>query len=471
MATGRGEGRHLDVAPGAGWYAPYTTDALKQEALESMASGATPIPFAEGWGISEAVAASDNTALNLVAPGWLTLQADDGLPAHVRVMFSAGDPVSADPRLVPGRPSGAVEAWIGSGTITLPIEPGSYSLIAHRGIRHEPHSEEFSISSGEAIDITLTLAESYDPGVPIIDHVADYRPLIAALSMDGVLESIVADEVSPVLRGHLNVYPLSEVIGEPNNGALRWWQEVRQTPELFAVIRDQVGEGFIQLNHPFDSGMLSAAGYHNGVVQDADYWSADFDAMEVINDGNHDESFEAYLDMTARDLDPIPTGVSDSHGYHGGVGESVTFLHTDGQAMSDDVLVEAMGARAVVVSTGPYLEITADGQWAPGRTFTGSVELEVAVWTSSWIPVDRLVLYVDGQRGEEIPVTGEAPERLRTTITLEPESDAVVVIVAESDGASHTVYTTSQPWAMAAAIRVDVDGDGWDSPLPSVSVD
>lgn len=508
VATGRGEGRHLDIAEGAGWYAPYAAEAIREEALLSMSAGAEPVPFAEGYGVSEILPATGETALSLTAPGVLTVQAADGAPATVRVAFASGDPVSHDSRIVPGRPSGLMaEGWLGAGPLSLALEPGDYTLTAHRGLRFEPYTESFSIGSGKAIDITLALDESYDPGVPIIDphshaspsgdadipmshrllthagagvdvhfgtdhdHISDYRPLLPALGIDEWLSSIVADEVSPVLRGHINVYPLSAIIGEPNNGALRWWQEVRQTPELFEVLREQVGDdGIIQLNHPFDSGMLSSAGYHSGVVQDADYWSADFDAMEVINDGDHDEAFVAYLDMTARGLTPTPVGVSDSHGYRSGVGESVTFLHTDGAAVTDAVLTEAMAAQATVVSTGPYLAVTADGKWAPGQTLTGAVELEVGVWTSSWVPADRLVVYIDGERTEEIPVTGEAPERLATTLALAPEEDAVVVLVVESDSASSTVYS-NLPWAMAAAIRIDVDGDGWEAPLPSITVE
>ena len=192
--------------------------------------------------------------------------------------------------------------------------------------------------------------------------------------------------------------------------------------------------------------------------------------MEVINDGDFSESFPAYLDMTARGLTPTPVGVSDSHGYRGGVGANVTFLNTEGQPVTDATLIEAMAAQATVISTGPYLEITSDGEWAPGQTYTGSVALEVAVFTTSWVPVDRLVLYIDGERGEEIAVTGDAPERLRTTLTFDPSDDAVLVIVAESDSQSHTVYS-NRSWAMAAAIRVDVDGDGWEPPLPAIVVE
>ncbi len=508
IATGRGEGRHLAVAEGAGWYAPYTTEALQAEALQSIAQGAIPIPFADGYGISEAVGASTHTPRTHNPPGGVTGHSDHARPTTVRLAFANGDGVTSDSRIAPGRPSGLMaEGWTGTGSLSLPLEPGDYTLTAHRGLRFEPYTESFSIASGEAVDITVALEEAYDPGEPVIDphshaapsgdgeipmshrllthaangvdvhfgtdhdHIADYRPLLSALGIESWLTSIVADEVSPVLRGHVNIYPLSAVIGEPNNGALAWWKEVRQTPELYALLREQLGEdGIIQLNHPFDSGMLAAAGYADGVVQDADHWSDDFDAMEVINDNDHDEAFPAYLDMTARGLTPTPVGVSDSHGYRSGVGESVTFLHTDGAAVTDAVLTEAMGRQATVVSTGPYLEVTADGQWAPGTTLTGEVELEVAVWSASWIPVDRLVVYIDGERVEELPVTGEAPERLRTTLSLAPDEDAVVVLVAESDSRSHTVYD-NQPWAMAAAIRIDVDGDGWQAPLPAITVE
>ena len=67
-------------------------------------------------------------------------------------------------------------------------------------------------------------------------------------------------------------------------------------------------------------------------------------------------------------------------------------------------------------------------------------------------------------------MTGEAHERRRTILTLYPTDDAVLVIVAESDSQSHTVFS-NRSWAMAAAIRVDVDGDGWEPPLPAIVVE
>ena len=512
IATGRGSGQHFDQPAGAPWYSPLAAEVIREESLAALADGALPIPFAEGYGFSAAVPLSAGTdaVLELTPPGWLEVEVTDGLPAVVRVGFAGADPATgADGRLVPGRPDGlAAQAWLRAGRI--PLEPGDYRVVLHRGLRDEPVVSEVTITSGETttlrgaperaytpagvlvIDPHSHAAPSADGGIPMSerllthaangvdvhfgtdhDHVADYRVLLAPLGLEGTLASVVADEFSPVLRGHLNVYPL-QAVPEANGGALLWWERQQDTPAWFAELRAWVGGGIIQSNHPLDSGLLAAAGYGlgTGIIGKPDFWSEDFDAMEVINDGSYQEPFLYYLDMVNRGLQPTPVGVSDSHGHRGGVGESVTFLHlgtSDVADYTDAALVTALKAHATVASHGPYIEATVDGTWAPGQTLSGPVSLDVAVYSPSWVPVDTLLLYENGTVIQEIPVTGAAPLRLETTLDLDPEADAAYVLVATSASRMAEVYPGSTSWAMTAAIRVDVGGDGWSAPWPAVS--
>ena len=75
------------------------------------------------------------------------------------------------------------------------------------------------------------------------DHIADYRPLVDALGLNGVIQSIVASEISPVLRGHFNAYPLTPDPTPLNNGAYAWWlTPVPDTPTMFDNVYDRVGD-------------------------------------------------------------------------------------------------------------------------------------------------------------------------------------------------------------------------------------
>lgn len=510
VATGRGLSQHTDQPTGAPWYSPLAAEAVRDESLAAIAGGAIAHTFAEGYGISASVSAETDApiSLELTPPGTLSVEVTDDRPAVVQVAFASGDPVSADPRLVPGRPGGwAAQAWLRSGEI--PLEAGDYVVTLHRGLRYEPVVTEVSIASGETTVLRDAPTLSYSPeGVLVADphahaapstdggiamaerlqvhaangvdlhfgtdhdNIADYRVLLEPLGLSTVLKSVVADEFSPVLRGHINVYPL-EALPEANGGALTWWDQQQDTPAWFAALREQVGDGIIQVNHPLSSGMVDAARYDpsTGVVGRPDFWSDDFDTIELINDGDYDETFPYYLDMISRGMTPTPVGVSDSHG-HRGAGESVTFLHLgtdDVGEYTDAAMVDALKAHATVASTGPFLHVTAGGAWAPGQTFTGAVSLDVSIDAPSWVPVDALQVYRDGELVDEIAVDGAPPRRLETTVSLEPDADAVYVLVASSSSRMASVYPGNPSWAAASAIWVDVEGDGWTPPLPAVS--
>lgn len=518
VATGRGHGVHPDTAPGAGWYGPYAADEARSLALDALSAGAPPVAFAEGYGVSEAVALNPDSEheLSLTAPGFLAIDTGDRLPAAILVDFTGADPAPGDEMLVPDRPGGHLaQGWSADGAMAIPVEPGTYEVLVHRGVRHELYTETVTVGSGETVAIDAAITEAYsldgvwriDPhshaspsgdgdvpmehrllvqasqGVDIHvgtdhDHVADYRPLLAPLGLASVFASVVADEVSPVLRGHFNAYPLEEVPDEPNHGAVRWWEETTSTEALFGKIRAMAGgDQIIQVNHPAgNKGMMGYSGYNTGEgsIDDADRWCEDFDAIEVLNAGEYEEYLPFYLDLTRRGYTPTPTGVSDSHGYRSDDGISFTFLDLGLDAvteLSSDALLSAMARHATVVSRGPYLDATIDGAWAPGQTVTGAPTLDVAVLAPSWMPVDTLTLYRDGEAIEARALGGTAPRWGEESFTLSPEADAVYVVIASSDTPMSGPWAGQTAWAMTAAIRVDVAGDGFDAPWPALTVE
>lgn len=507
LASGRGPGLVMDLPPGAAWVSPHGRD--RDDALGSLRGGKQAIPFADGYGMTAAGSAVD---LALVAPGTVHVTVADGGPAVVRASFAAGDPVAALDLLVPGRPGGhAAIGYVRDGDLDLALEPGTYDILVHRGARHEVFRTRVEVASGSVVDVDATLAVSYavdgvvsidphchaapsaDGGVSMEDrlltmaangidvhvgtdhdHVTDYRPMLEPLGLDGVLASIVADEVSPVLRGHFNAWPATRALGRANGGAPRWWLGVESTSALFAMIRELVGaDGIIQANHPTGaSGMFERAGYRDGKVRDPDRWSSDFDAMEALNSGDHASYWLYYFDLVNHGKKVTPVGVSDTHGHDSGhLGASFTWLRTgtgvDG--ITDDVVRAAMRARATVIGTGPYIDATIAGAWAPGAEVRGPVQLDVAVKSPSWMPVETVQLWRDGAAIESRPCSGPAPARCAESWTLDPEVDASYVVIAEST-ASPMVYAHAGDlaWAMTSSIFVDADGDGWRSPSPAI---
>ncbi len=511
VATGVGRGISCDLPEGAGWYSPYSGAVHQDAALDSLLRGAAPIPEAVGRGASEPANLTEDTLLTLGTPGTLSVDTGDGLPAVVRL--DPVHPVTVDRALASSWPDGA--AWLylrdGSGEITVPA--GDYNLTAHRGVQWEIDQQTVAVTAGEETEISVTLTRAYrlsevvtvdphshagpsgDGGIAMAerlvvhaahniqvhvgtdhDHVADYRPLVTALGLDDVLRSVVADEVSPVLRGHFNAFPATPDTTAANHGAPRWWANTWDTAELFAEIRAALGDDvLIQANHPTgSSGLFGYADYDTdaGEIGSAEHWSEDFDLMEVLNDGEYADFLPYYLDLTSRGFTITPTGVSDSHGHRSGVGENRTLVHVSGDpgpAVTDEQLTEALQAQATVVSRGPAILATVGGVWAPGQTFTGAVDLDVSVYAPSWMPLDTLELLENGAVVQTVELSGTAAERGSAVFSLTPTADAHYIVIASGAASMHPVYSETA-WAMTAALKVDVAGDGWEAPLPALTV-
>ncbi|HCH65587.1 MAG: hypothetical protein CL927_18220 [Deltaproteobacteria bacterium] len=508
VASGRGHAEWVDLPPGAGWVAPYSAPEVAAFTLDTLVDGAEPIPFAEGYGVSEAIEASSATAHALTAPGTLSVSISDGGPAVVRVDFADGDPVTTNPAVVPGRPGGAaVVGYVRDGSIDIPVEPGEYTVTVHRGLRHEAYEEEVFIQTGVATSVVADLPLAVEPsgfltldphshaspsvdgkigmahrmvtmaanGVQVHigtdhDHVADYRPLLEPLGLEEVLTSVVADEASPVLRGHTNIFPVSLMGEEPNQGAPRWWEGITDTTSWFADIRAWAGpDAIIQLNHPAGlTGMLGAASYSlaEGAVRKPDHFAEDFQAMEVLNDGRYGAALELYLDLIGRGYSVTPTGVSDSHSYRGGLGSNLTWapVGVDAPAsLTDAALARAIREGQTIVSQGPFLDVRVDGTWAPGLTFTGAKLLDVSIVAPSYVQVDTLVLLENGIEVDRVETSTDA------SFALSPLEDAHYVVMASGSNPMWPVYDET-PWAMAAAIKIDVEGDGWEPPLPPLGM-
>ena len=516
VAEARGPGVYYDREPGAGWLGPYNAPTPRAAALESMAAGATPIPFPAGHGLSEPQGVSEEMRFELSPPAMLTVNVAGGVPAMVRVDFADADPVTAIEYITPGRPSGRM-AWLylRDGEGTVPVEPGDYTVVVARGPTHEAHVESVSVAAGETHRIDATLeasvdtegfwsldphshaAPSGDGSIPMSgrltvhaahhvdvhfgtdhDHVVDYRPLLEPLGLSDHLVSIVSDEVSPTRRGHHNVYPVEVRPDATNGGAFIWSRTFMETwsttEELFDQMRAMASDGevIVQANHPTgSSGLFTASNYRpaEGRVRSPDRWAGDFEAFEILNDGNYSRVFPYYLDLLNRGLNPTPVGVSDSHSHRGGAGENRTWVPLDAKSTADftnDHVREAIRSAGTISSLGPLVVPTIDGQWAPGTTHTDNAEVTVEVRAPSWIQVDTLHVWENGTEVQTLPIVDNL-----ASVLLDPEADAVYVLTVTGETDMSPVYPGEEPWAVAQGIFIDVGGDGWTPPLPPLRID
>ena len=483
-ASGQLDGVQQDLPEGWGRWGPYS-------AGNDRVAGSTPVLAAEGYGL-----ASLESPLELPEPAWLTVRAADGAPFEVRVLGDAGERDSA---LFPNPPDGTLAlGWARDGEVRMAVPAGSLTVQAHRGLRFERDTQEIELAPGEERTLDVTLQEaiavdgwvvsdphSHSAGSPdglismearLIgtaargielhvgtdhDNIADYRPLVDALGLGPYLRSIVAEEVSPPTRGHMNIWPLTPDLELPNNGAIRWWSDIPDDTEELVSRYAALGGGervFVQSNHPTDGGVASSARWSPGRIRSRDKWTENLDLIEVNNGGAVADYSRVYLDLVSRGYEVAPVGVSDAHDYtSGGLGLNVTFLGTgtDLAGATDDAVRQALAAGRTVASRGVFLELSED----PGSTVTGGGTLTVTAHSASWARVDRIVLYVNGERGEVVPGSS-------ATFQLQPAEDAVYNVVAEGDTAMGGPYGSQTPWAMTSGVFVDVGGDGWTAPKP-----
>jgi hypothetical protein len=484
LAVGAGTGRFADLAAGYAPISAASAPTVSAAALAALTAGAGGVPGARGRGFG-----TEADPLRLGVPASIRVSAADGLPFEVRV--TALDPApAADSRVWPGATGGyAAVGWARDGDVELLVPPGRYRVLMHRGIRFEVDEADVDVTNeGATLVADLPAAYSHagwllgdphmhaspssDASIPMEDrliaaaavglqahfgtdhdHVADYRPVVDALGLSDVLISVVADECSPVPRGHINLYPL-ERDGRANGGAWPWYSEaVASTDDQMTLLRARHPGVVVQVNHPLDSGLGASAGWSPGRVRDATRWTTNFDAVEVMN-GASLEHLPFFVDLMDRGIVATPVGVSDAHG-HLGAGRSATFFGVgsdDPKAFTNDALRETMAAGRTVATRGPFLTLSV----APGSLVTGSTSVAVKAWSPSWIRVDRLVLWRDGAPVQTVAGT-------EATFELAPEKDAWYAVLAEGDTPMLPVWGDT-PWAMAAPIRVDVAGDGWTSP-------
>ena len=355
------------------------------------------------------------------------------------------------------------------------------------------------------------------------DNITDYRPFITRLHAEPFLNSVIGDEVSVNGIGHFNAYPLTVDAADPyaKIGVKLWardpnagWVKKLRAREAAPII--------VHVSHPRTK---SLAGYFNSVHFDPTSGQSDepievFDAIEVNGELGQPSDYLATSDAaihkraTMDAPHDIPTlrdffsllnqgrtlcalGNSDTHGRNDGTGyprNLVRFGHDEPARATGADLVAALHDQQVVVSNGPFVTATVNGQPAMGRAHVVSLhgaataELGVKVQAPRWINVSTIEVYENGRPlslGKPMPghLVAAAPGTAGTnlsapldaadstsatvrfdgTITVRPSRDAWYVIVVRGTGSLSPVGN-STPYAYTNPLYVDLTGDGWTAP-------
>lgn len=167
------------------------------------------------------------------------------------------------------------------------------------------------------------------------------------------------------------------------------------------------------------------------------------------------------------------------------VGHARTYLKVATTPTQDDQspVLAALKSGAAVASTGPLLDVTANGT-GPGGTATatgGAVTLTVNLYAPDWVPVEEVRIVVNGAVVQTLdPATFTAPGtdfRLRTAtvnLALPTAKDAFLVVEAGVPLGTSGAYRPGTPWAkvergiyplaVTNPIFLDLNGGGYTAP-------
>lgn len=342
-----------------------------------------------------------------------------------------------------------------SGKVTFKLKhviatPNYYATDWHV---HQIGSPDSNIPSDERIRSALSAGVEMF-AVTDHDYVSDLQPLVEDMGMSDKLRVVPGIEVTPFAYGHFMTWPLEPDNDSANHGAIDWARGagtgLAMTPgQVFDAMRARGGK-MVQVNHPRSTGFgeFQAAFTRANVKYDftnrtiyGDYanadvpndylrlpgeslWSDQFNGLEIWNgfdiedaDGDGlrenkslDRVMRDWLSMLSMGLYVTPAGNSDTHTTVADpLGMPRTYVRVaddsaaslaDGSAV-DAVVQTQTGAnqtpRDVVVTDGPFMDVTVKGMPALGRVVDGSggVTVTVHVQSPDWAEFDTLEVFAN----------------------------------------------------------------------------
>jgi hypothetical protein len=453
-----------------------------------------------------------------VGTALITLRDEQGRPLPAKLLIS-GDGSTPTP-VWPN--DGSLHAdnviYSTSGAEAVVLAPGRYRLVATAGFERELGRVSLTIRRGEASTAALQLrrvvsspgwisadlhvhsSASYDcpiePAARLAAAAAVGVEVIAATDHNNATDYPASDRVlvtrgeevtteGPAI-GHFNVFPL------PRGARLPWRGT---TPaRLFAEARRVGGRpALIQVNHP----RMGGIGYFDQLKLDAATGKAaaayrdGYDLLEVFN-GDHlaaqselERPLGDWYALLNRGKRVVAIGGSDSHrlpyqdaGYprnlvqwdlrpHRGAAEGREPAQVSATAEvrpTIDRVLAALRAGRTVVSTGPSVRFTVDGQ-PLGAQVTGTrgkpVSARVVVDAPSWVDVASVTLVGNGKQLETFTVTGSGVRRVDRTLRLSLTKDTWLAVIARGARPDETQQRKGVlPFALTNPIWVDADGDG-----------
>jgi hypothetical protein len=309
------------------------------------------------------------------------------------------------------------------------------------------------------------------------DFVSNLQPLVQEMGLDSLVRVLPGIEVTPFAYGHYNAWPMNVDDSDASGGAVDW----ARGDNGFGMLPSQVyadmkarGAKMQQVNHPRSQGLFQAAferaqvkyDYTNRTIfgdfgasdvpnawlrlPDQTLWSDAFNGLEVWNgfamaDTNDDGIREItsldrvmsdWFNMLSLGFYVSPAGNSDTHySLRESMGMPRTYVRVpndSGASLRDgssiDEVLSATSRKSptgaavpgdIVVSNGPMIEVTQNGQPIIGRVASavGGATFVVKLTAAQWAEFDTLEVFANST---QIPLGRDTSLRPLKCWTVRP---------------------------------------------------
>ena len=128
---------------------------------------------------------------------------------------------------------------------------------------------------------------------------------------------------------------------------------------------------------------------------------------------------------------------SDAHGLSNHTGYPRTYLyvgHDDPRALDDRSVVDSIRQRRVMMTNGPFVEVSVNGMpmGANLRTADGKVEVNIDIQSPPWILPDTGIIWVNGRERDRFPIE-MSNGRFAYSVDLSLEADSWLVVEVTGD--------------------------------------
>jgi len=407
----------------------------------------------------------------------------------------------------------------GKGTRTIP--PGTYRIYASRGLEYDVDVVEVVVPEQKPVKVNFNLkrsvdtkgwisvdphmhcSNSFDSAVSLEDRiiscvseglefvvmsdhdfVTDPTPKIRELGLEKWIAGAAGVEITTRGMGHYNVFPLIPDPTKPGNGTILWQNK---TPEqIFAEVRSLPTRPLIIVNHP----RFSTIAYFTPYGFDPETctatkpgFSLDFDAMELCNGKAQTDLvilLRDWFGLLNNGYRIAAVAGSDSHTLtHDEVGYARNFVYVgtdDPSQISPETVIKAFRNGRAVVSIGPFVTLTADGQ-PIGSLISkpkGDIVLDIRVQAPNWVSAEEVELVANGIAVKRWRLPSDNRMKAldwKAKTRVRPRQDAwYAVIVRGVEGSLEPIlrpFRTFEgetyrviPFAATNPIWVDRDGNG-----------